>query len=462
VPVTGDFDAPQAAVKLSELLADLTAGLSAGEIHAVIAARLDSPEDDPRLSSLVADGAQFSAMWTALAQGESLPARAWETVVLPALIAFSGRQTLKADLERATSLWLATQHLDQSASGGQAPVVAGGDARRGIPAGHIGTHPVLTLFPTDDLTAPATTQFWPRSLVALALVALTVTAGFWWLDDRSAPSNSSPQGPPLGVSQLEQQTPSAEPTGAPVGLRTPGTSPVDPALPSTLPPPSPTWSGPGPAVAPTAPTGLTVRETTSTTVGLAWLPPAEPGSGQIAYYRIFRDGADAGWTAETRVVINRLMPGARYAFHVIAYNEAGMASPSSDVVTATTTVVAPSTGPPPARVVTLEISPQTAIILGDSFAVVGSGWPCSAPAGVRISLGGQPVAVGALDAQGAFTARIAVDSDEPATPHVHHAVTGEPIVLTKGIWLVTAELAGQATCTSAMSKSAQVNFRMSN
>jgi hypothetical protein len=462
VQVTGDFDAQESAVMLGELLTGLTRGLSAGEIHAVIAARLDSPEDDPRLASLVANGAEFATMWTALALGEPLPSRAWETVVLPALIAFSSQQTLKADLERATRLWLATQNLDQATSEWHAKAGSGADARRGVATGHIGTHPVLTLFPTDDLTAPATTQFWPRSLVALALVALTVAAGFWWLDSKPTSGNTSPQGAPLGVSQLQQQTPSGEPTATPVVLRSPGAVPIETALPSTLPPPSPTWAGPGPAIAPGAPTGLTANGTTSTTVSLSWLPPADPGSGQIAYYRIFRDGVDAGWTAETRAVINRLMPGSSYAFHVIAYNQAGLASPSSNVVTATTpVVVAPTTGPP-TPVVMLAISPQPSIKLGDSFAVVGAGWPCAAPARVRISLGGQPVAVGMLDGQGAFTATIAVDSDEPATPHVHHAVTGEAIVLTKGTWQVTAELAGQPSCTSTVSKSAQVTFRMSN
>jgi hypothetical protein len=204
-----------------------------------------------------------------------------------------------------------------------------------------------------------------------------------------------------------------------------------------------------------------VRSATSTTVGLLWSPPADAGSGQISHYRIFRDGTDVGWTAETRAAITRLMPGASYGFSVVAYNQAGLASPSSEVVNATT-AIDPATPGPATPVVTVRISPQPAIVLGDSFAIVGAGWPCTAPALVRVLLGGQPVALGLLDAHGAFTANIAVDSDVPATPHMHHLISGEPIVLTKGQWQVTVELAAQPSCAATVSKSAQVTFRTAN
>ncbi|GIH10975.1 hypothetical protein Rhe02_90420 [Rhizocola hellebori] len=461
MPVTGDFDTHESAVKLGELLADLTPGLTAAEIHAVIAARLEQSDDDPRLASLVADGHDFAAKWTALAQGQPLPGPAWETVVLPAVVAFSSQQTLKAHLERATSLWMST-HPDEGealpAVDAEGQAMAAHDVRLGIPDGHSGQHPVLTLFPTDDLTAPAATQRWPRSLVALALVALAVAGGFWWLDHGLTSAGQPQVMSPAGVGQPQPQSTGPRTTRAPVMPSAPGAGPAEPTAPSTLAAPTPTWAGTGPVVAPTAPLGLTVRGTTSTTVHLSWLPPVDPGSGGVSHYRILRDGADAGWTVNNRVAVNQLTPGASYTFGIVAYNSAGLASPSSETVNATTmSVVSPTATPPPVAV--LSISPRPAIKLGDPFAVTGTGWPCFAPSTVRVLLGGRAVALATLDDLGAFAVAIEVNATNPAAPEVRALDGGDPIVLVKGVLPVVAELATQPSCAINLRQSTQINFR---
>ncbi len=468
MPVMGGSETRDSATKLGALLADVTAGLSAAEIHAAIVARLQQPAEDVRLASLIADEGDFATMWTALAQGEPLPQTAWETVVLPAIVAYSDQQGLKTNLERATSLWLSASEGSQTVplppepADGEVLPVSRHHLEFAAAEMRVGTGPVPTLFPTIDIAERVSKQRWPRSLIALALVALFTVGGFWWVGGRPASTSQKPIDSPNSTLRPPfSAEPDAAATATPGVLPTPGagTAPEDPATPSTLPPPPPTWVGPGPAIAPSAPTGLTVKATTSTTVALAWQVPANPGSGEISYYRVFRDGNDSGWTDHTSATIKQLTPGVGYAFHVVAYNTAGAVSAASEVVSVTTASTVPTAQPPTGAPAMLRILPQPSIRLGDSFTVAGRGWPCGSPAEVRILLGGQAVAIAVLDSQGAFNVAIEVDSDEPNVPHVHALVSGEAIPLAMGQYTVTAELAAQASCASTATRSTQVTFR---
>jgi hypothetical protein len=316
----------------------------------------------------------------------------------------------------------------------------------------------LTLFPTDDLTAPAATQRWPRSLAGLAVVALAVAGGFWWLDSRPTSGQPPYLSSPTGPGQSQVLTPSAGSSAAAIGLPSPDAAAGEPLEPSTTTPPSASWSGSDPATAPSAPFGLAVRGSTSSSINLSWQPPADPGSGQIIYYRVFRDGVDSGWTPNHRVSVVSLAPGMRYSFNIVAYNAAGLASPLSEAAVGTT-AAAPASSAPPAPSPTVSISPRPGIRLGDSFAVVGANWPCKAPATIRILLGAQAVAIADLDSAGAFTVNIAVDATNPDAPHAQALGSGEPIMLMKGLWQVTAELASQPYCGVSLSLTTQANFR---
>ena len=172
-----------------------------------------------------------------------------------------------------------------------------------------------------------------------------------------------------------------------------------PPPPATAPAPAPTWAGTGPVVNPAAPQQLLVTDATTQSIALRWDPPIDGGVA-IAYFRIHRDGADAGWTSHTAVTIGGLQPGTRYTFAVVAYNAAGLASAFSSTVWAVTLAADRVNGQ------ALAITPASPITLGEPFSVNGSGRPCTLPAQVRISLGGHPVAVTPLSADGSYSTTI--------------------------------------------------------
>jgi hypothetical protein len=245
-----------------------------------------------------------------------------------------------------------------------------------------------------------------------------------------------------------------------------------PPPPSTQPVPAPTWNGPGPVVAPTAPRGLAVTGTTETSVALSWQPPADPGSGGLAYYRIWRDGIDMGWTPQSSATVPGLTPATSYTFTVTAHNGAGAASPPSNPVTATTrqpepqaqpsqpqTGPPPQAGPPVGNPLLATDPPQRPINLGRSFTVTGTGWPCQAPATINLLLGGELVATPGVSAQGSFRTTIMVDSSPPNAPTVAIIGSAERLTLTRGVWILTAQLPAQTSCTEAAEQSIQIEFR---
>jgi hypothetical protein len=461
VPVEDDADARYAAVKLGELLADITMSLSATEIHAMIVTRLRRSDYDARLARLVAGSGEFANLWNALIQGVATPAAAWETVALPTLVAFSSPKTLKARLELATNLWLvihngSKEELAERAEG-WAPESRGKEIDTYAADQPFGPNPRLNLFPTESLAAPAAKPRWTRGLVTLAAVLLTAAGGLWWIaQEPTSSSGQTPVLPPISTGFPQQGvTLSPEATASPTAI-VPGQGPAD-LPPSTSVPPSVAWQGEGQAIPPTPPHGLAVRDVTLTSVALSWQPPVNAGSGGISYYRIFVDGAYVGWTSQTRAPISGLASGVTYAFSIVAYNIAGLASPPSEVVSATT-LTAPPSSPPPGPPLELGTIPGSPIALGTSFTVVGSGLPCASPARVRVFLGGQPVAATELDSKGSFSANVPIDISDPVMPRFTVLTSGEKILLTAGAWPIVIKLSSQAGCSVNANYPIQVTF----
>ena len=97
-----------------------------------------------------------------------------------------------------------------------------------------------------------------------------------------------------------------------------------------------TGTAPAPPTPPAAPTGLIVSGATDTTVGLAWDIPVTP----VARYDVTRDAgpviAQLDGTANT-FTDTGLVPGTRHTYTVRARDDAGLSSPASAAVSATTT-----------------------------------------------------------------------------------------------------------------------------
>jgi endoglucanase len=114
-------------------------------------------------------------------------------------------------------------------------------------------------------------------------------------------------------------------------------------------PPSPkvaVTTAPGSATPPSAPGGLTVTATGSTTVGLSWTA-ATPGSSAIASYTVYKAGSPATAVATvaapaTTATVTGLTPSTAYQFYVVATDAGGLTSAASASVSATTTAAAPA------------------------------------------------------------------------------------------------------------------------
>ena len=109
-------------------------------------------------------------------------------------------------------------------------------------------------------------------------------------------------------------------------------------------------SAPAPAVVvvtthtpPSPPGGLSAGEVTSQSVLLSWTP-ASAVSGDIAGYRVFRDGLPLGQTAESTMTVGNLAPSSSYQFSVLAVDSLGAISEATPPITVHTAEPVPSTG----------------------------------------------------------------------------------------------------------------------
>jgi hypothetical protein len=377
-------------IALGALLAEVTEDLEVHDVHRVVLDRLAAPEHDHRIDGVATDRWDFAADWEALRLGVALPATAWEGMVLPAVVAFSGDQAQKAHLELVTSQWLAARHaVDAVEDYPQviAALLAGGESE---PA-ETPQRPPATEAPADEVAAdvagPATARrspvrrwllrgFAPAGAVLAAAATLVII-----LNSGNAPAGGRGQQP-----MLQPSGPKLSPLATPGGLPSPATTALPSAavsasvalpsaqppsiLPPVLPPsaqpvgaqqPAPQPSAgqpappsapasPGPSVAlpavpPSPPRALWLVGKTATSVSLAWSPPSNGGTGGVGHYRVLRDGVDVGWTSERTAVISGLSPQTTYRFVVKASNSVGQLSGPSDPVVVTTDALPPPTEP---------------------------------------------------------------------------------------------------------------------
>jgi chitodextrinase len=92
-------------------------------------------------------------------------------------------------------------------------------------------------------------------------------------------------------------------------------------------------SGGGGGSAPSAPSGVAVTGTTSSSVALSWT--ASTGAS-VTGYTVYRNGQQVGTTAATSFTDTGLAPSTSYTYTVTAHDAAGNVSPASSPVTATT------------------------------------------------------------------------------------------------------------------------------
>jgi chitinase len=88
----------------------------------------------------------------------------------------------------------------------------------------------------------------------------------------------------------------------------------------------PPGSGGG-GTAPSAPTGLTVTGTTSSSVSLSWTAP----SGTVTGYDVYKNGSEIGTVTGTSETVTGLSASTSYTFTVAAYNSVGTSAQSSQV-----------------------------------------------------------------------------------------------------------------------------------
>jgi large repetitive protein len=81
---------------------------------------------------------------------------------------------------------------------------------------------------------------------------------------------------------------------------------------------------------PTAPTGLTIASTTSSSIGLSWTAATDNVS--VTQYDIYINGVKSYITSQTSFIVNGLTHGQNYAFTVVAEDGSGNVSPVSNQV----------------------------------------------------------------------------------------------------------------------------------
>ncbi len=457
-------DVSEPIARVGAQLAELTGGRPAASVHAEIMHRLADPDSDPRLRGVSTDSQQFATAWAALADGSDAPAPVWEAVVLPAVIACSNAQTVKVNLELVTSLWLdARAGLDDGETAALPPPGSDSALWAGQPAAVQAGSAVALTRPAEMVTSEDPVPAGPRErrlsralvVPALVIVALVMVAVgvLWALRDGEAAEGRPPLGEPIATSGPRPSmsaTPSAEPSppmATPSVVTLPAGAPP-PMLVTTLPTPVPTWSGLGPAQPPTAPLELSLVDARAHSASLRWQPPAESGTGGLSHYRVLRDGVGIGWTYQGQATISGLEPATSYVFTVVAYNFAGLASAPSAPVTVTTVSPTPPPSPTPPAKPVIRVEPDP-VVLGASFTVHGLGWPCTEPAEVELRLSGKLVAVATVDAQGRFTAQIAVEPVDAASAKVDVLDSEQDLALTAGDWRLMAHLPNQPQCAPA-------------
>jgi chitinase len=91
--------------------------------------------------------------------------------------------------------------------------------------------------------------------------------------------------------------------------------------------PAGSGSGGGGTQPPSAPTGLTVTGTTSSSVSLSWTAP----SGTVSGYYVYENGSNVATVTGTSDTVTGLAASTAYTFAVAAYNSAGTSAQSSQV-----------------------------------------------------------------------------------------------------------------------------------
>ncbi|WP_155367991.1 fibronectin type III domain-containing protein [Catellatospora vulcania] len=349
---------------MGQLLADVTAGQDAADVHQRLLDRFDATDHDRRVEAMELGRHEFTDMWNALRHGRDLPPTAWERVVLPTVVAFGNPQTEKIHLELATAYWLAARAAvdavpdfsravaEMAAAEAATQVQAGPQAS---PAASVRPATAVevtfaTAMPTAARARSARSRPGRRVLIAVAVgVLTTVTVTVLLLH---GPTVDTPVA-------AEAALPSPDPTsvtttGGPVPPMLPTTPPSASPQPSPIitgaPMPSPVWSPPTastttPGAAPSAPRQLIAVAADAHNIWLSWSAPAAGGSGGVAFYRIQRDGQFIGWTSDTSVTVTDLTPATTYTFAVVARNGAGLQSGPSNQITVTTAPTPPQPSP---------------------------------------------------------------------------------------------------------------------
>ena len=86
-------------------------------------------------------------------------------------------------------------------------------------------------------------------------------------------------------------------------------------------------AGSGGGTAPSAPTGLTVTGTTSSSVSLSWTAP----SGTVTGYYVYKNGTETQTASGTSATVTGLSASTSYTFTVAAYNSVGQSAQSGQV-----------------------------------------------------------------------------------------------------------------------------------
>lgn len=423
--------------RLGTFLADLTHDKPADQIHAEILQRLRDPgmDLDHRLAGIYLHVKDFVPIWTAIRNGVTLPQTSWETVVLPAVVHFSPPQSVKANLEAATNLWLTARGsrvLDPTPEPAPPPLV---EPEEEAP------RPALLeqfLEPAPPaVTRPGHTRGrrWVPQTAAVALIAV---AG--WLVWSGSPGDhalvtdlprlpmvtspgSPAASPSADASAVPSEIPSASPTaGAATTSNAPRPTPTRPGQ-TTKPPP------PGPQ-APGIPTGLTAVMVETESVTLSWQPSGDPAV--VAQYKIFQDGTIVGPAFGTSERIVSLKPATTYKFTVVAVGKDGRESAQSAPLSVRTL-------DPPA-----ELHAPKDVYFGEDIALSGTGWQCS---DVQLFIDSQHVAT-VSTSSGYFSASISVHEVDGNDGYVDIVGTSEYLVLTSGSWHATTKCAGGAIRTA--------------
>src|SRR5262245_33841322 len=166
---------PEVIGRFARFLGELTGEHPAAEVHAVVARHVEVPGHDPRVDGALADSEVFATMWNGLIEGARVPDRAWEQVVLPAVVAFSNGTNLKAHLELAASFWVGARSAWAVLPVADTVVlkpesVAAGSLREGEP------------LPAPAGDPPRRRRWaWPWGVALVAVFALAATLLAWWL-----------------------------------------------------------------------------------------------------------------------------------------------------------------------------------------------------------------------------------------------------------------------------------------